>query len=222
VSEEITRVAELYVKASNPVIVTSPVFFEAATNVALIKGAALSVPIEANAKGALIMGLKGNGKGYREMSSDGMKILYVIGDVSMKRPAGVDFLIVQTSHMTELAKEADLVIPVNTFFEASGTVVDYMGRLKTVRAAIEPFAESKSTIDIIKALSKKMGLKVKPASSADVKKQLKAFKVELTPTEFKERDDLSYNPSDFIPQSLSTMIQSSRLLWLREVQAQTA
>ncbi|RMG73181.1 MAG: hypothetical protein D6710_03850, partial [Nitrospirae bacterium] len=125
VTEEVKKVAEIMVNASNPVLVSSPLFFEASTNVAMIKGSALSVPIEANAKGAFLMGIKGDGKGYREMATDGMKILYVIGDVPMKRPSGVDFLIVQNSHMTELAKEADLVIPSTTFFEASGTVVDY-------------------------------------------------------------------------------------------------
>ncbi len=222
VSEEINKAAELYVKASNPVVVSSPVYFEASSNVALIKGAAVSVPIEANAKGALLMGIKGTGKSYNEMASEGIKILYVIGDVAMKRPAGVDMLIVQNSHMTELAKEADLVLPSITSFESNGTVVDYMGRMKTVKAAIEPFAESKTTVDIIKALSKKMGLKVKPATSADVKKQIKGYKVEIKPSDFKARDDLTFNPADFIPQSLSTMVQSSRLLWLREVQAQTA
>ncbi len=222
VSEEMNRVAELYLKASNPVVVSSPVFFEASVNVALIKGSALSVPIEANAKGAMLMGIKGSGKSYQEMASEGLKILYVIGDVAMKRPAGVEMLIVQNSHMTELAREADLVIPSTTFFESNGTVVDYMGGLKSVRAAIEPFAESKTTIDIIKALSKKMGLKVKPATSSDVKKQIKAFKVELKPSEFKARQDLTYNPSEFIPQTLATMVHSSRLLWLKEMQSQTA
>ncbi len=222
VSEEVKKAAELYVGAKNPVLITSPVYYEAAVNVALIKGQALSVPVEANAKGALMVGIKGEGKGFKEMSTKGMKVLYVVGDVAMDRPADVDMLIVQCSHMTDLARQADLILPSTTAFESDGSIIDYMGKIKSVNAAIEPFAESKANIDIIKAIAKKMGLKLKAATSGDVKKVVKGFKPQLSAGDFKKRDDLEFQPAELIEAVNKTMINSSRLLWLKEVESQVA
>ena len=222
-TDEIKKAAELYTNAKRPVVVTSPVLFEASVNIALIKGEAISIPIEANAKGALMMGLRGEGKSYMELSTKGVKVLYVVGDVNLNdRPSDVDMLIVQNSHMTELARQADLVLPATTMFEVSGTIVDYMGMVKEVNAAIEPFAESKTHVDILKAVSKKMGLKVKAATAGDVKKALKGFKPSLEVGKFSKREDLQYNPSEFISSVNATMINSSRLLWLKEIQSQVA
>jgi hypothetical protein len=57
VSDEMTKVAELYSGAISPVVLSSPTFFEASSNIALIKGEALSVPVDANAKGTVMLGL---------------------------------------------------------------------------------------------------------------------------------------------------------------------
>ncbi len=222
VSEEVAKAADLYNDAKAPVVVSSPVFFEAAANIALMKGAAVSVPVEANAKGTLLMGLKGSGASYKDMASGGVKVLYVIGDVPMKRPEGVDLLIVQNSHLTELAKEADIVLPSTTSYETEGTVVDYLGRLKSLEKAIDTFADSKTHRDIFKAVAKKAGAELKVAKTGDVKKALKAFKVELKPAEFKKRDDLSFNPEEFIAKANEVMINSSRLLWLKEMEKAVA
>jgi NADH dehydrogenase/NADH:ubiquinone oxidoreductase subunit G len=218
-SEEAKKAAELFVASTNPLVLSSTPLFEASSSLALLKGAALAVPIEANAKGTLLMGFKGEGTDYKGMAEGGVKVLYCIGEVSIKRPSGVDFLVVQHSHMTELAKEADLLLPATTLYETEGTIVDYKGRLSELHRAVEPYEDAKTLRDTIKLLAKKMGLDLKVAKTADVKKQIKAFKVELKPSDIKKREDLEYNPEELIPQLNTSMINSSRLLWLKEVES---
>ncbi len=223
VGEDVDKAAELYAGAGSPVIVSSPVFFEAASNIALMKGSCLSVPVEANARGVVMMGLKGEGKGYVEMVSGGVKVLYVMGDVPVKsRPDGVDILIVQNSHMTDLAREADIVLPSTSSYETGGTVVDYKGRLKRLERAIEPIGGSKTHREILKAVAKEMGTGMEVAKTADVKKAVSGFRVETGASEFRKREDLIFQPGEFMESANSVMINGSRLLWLREIESSVA
>ncbi len=221
-TEEIDKAAELYTNAHNPVVITAPPLFQAAANIALMKGSIISLPIEANARGAIIMAVKGKGKGTKEMQTEGTKVLYVIGDVDMDRPRGVETLIVQSSHMNRLAREADIVLPLVTSYETEGTIVDFTGKIKSLSPAIEPFAGSKTVAETIKELSKKMGLKTKVAKTADTKKVIKTYKIERKPSEFKKREDLQFRPEEFIPSVNEAMINGSRLLWLKEVEKAVA
>ncbi len=218
VTEHVAKAADLYAEASKPVVIAPTPLFEAARNIASIKGAALSVPVEANARGTVMLGLKGGGKNYREMISGGVKVLYVIGDLPVKRPEGVEFLIVQNSHMTDLAKEADLVIPATTFYEEEGTVAGLRGDLLEVRPAIEPYGGAREHRKILKDLAREMGLSLKVARTPDVKKALKAFSPQGPSGKFARRDDLEYDPGGFLSSTLKVMIEGSRLLWLREME----
>lgn len=222
VTEEMEKAAELYANAKNPVIITSPALFQAASNIALMKGSIVSVPIEANATGAILMAVKGQGKGIKQLQTEGIKILYVIGDVEMDRPEGVETLIVQGSHLTSLARQADIVLPMVTSYETEGTIVDFTGRLKSIRQAIQPVGESRNLRDTLRDIAKKMGIKIKTAKSTDVKKEIKAYKVERRPREFRKRDDLRYRPEEFIPSVNEAMINGSRLLWLKVEKAVAA
>ncbi len=214
VSEDTERAAELYLEAEMPVIITSPVFFNASANISLMKGMVLSVPVEANARGAIMMGIRGEGKGLRELQSAGAGMLYVIGNVNMKRPECVNTLVVQTSHMNALAREADIVLPMTTPFETDGTIIDFTGRLKSLARAIEPFADARTPSDTVKAISRRMGLKVKAAKTSDVKKLINTFNVDIEPSDFKRRDDLQFCPEKLIPLLNEAMINCSRLQWL--------
>ncbi len=221
-TEDVEKAAELFAGAKSPVLVTSPPLFEAARNIALMKGAALSVPVEANAKGTLMMGVIGDGKGYTEMTGGGTKVLYAVGEVPVSRPDGVGFLIVQHSHLTDLAKEADLVLPATTPYETEGTVVDYMGRLKRLERAVQPYEDAKPHREIFGGVAKGMDLSLKPPKTTDVKKVIKTFKVEAGPSAFEKRGDLAFNPEELIPALNTTVINGSRLFWLKEVEEAAA
>jgi NADH dehydrogenase/NADH:ubiquinone oxidoreductase subunit G len=222
VTEDIVKVAELYSEAKSPLIISSPNLYEACSNLALIKGDVISVPVEANAKGTILMGLKGTGMHYTDMVSGGAKVLYAIGEVPMKRPEGVETLIVQHSHLSDLAKDADLVLPASTHYETAGSVIDYMGRLRRLEQAIEPFGDSMSHREIMKGIARQMKIDLKVARTTDVKKRVNSAETRLEPSEFRKRENLAFNPDELIPELNRTMINGSRLLWLQEVEKAVA
>lgn len=214
-SDDAIKGAELFMTANNPLIFSSPSLYDAAANLSLIKGAAVAVPIESNAKGVILMGIEGEGKSYKEMVGDGMNVLYAIGELPLSKRPKTDFLVVQNSHLTELAKQADVVLPSAAFLEASGTMVDYMGRLKCLCKAIEPAGQAMSHSEILMAVAKAVGKDIKEPKDADVKKALKAKpKVSLKP--FKKKEGLDVNPQEMIESINASVINGSRLLWLKE------
>lgn len=216
VSEEIEKAAVLYTQAKNPVILSSPSLYAAAANITLMKGVAVAVPIESNAKGVMRMGLTAEGKTYREMIQGGIKVLYAIGEVPLTQRPNVDFLVVQNSHLSELAKQADIVLPSAAYLEVSGTLVDYLGRLKHVRKAVNPAGESRSHREILGDMAGAMGAEIGKAKEGEIKKLAKVnARLHLRPFEKKEWLDVSPEMIELINASV---INGSRLLWLKEIE----
>jgi predicted molibdopterin-dependent oxidoreductase YjgC len=151
------------------------------------------------------------------MVSHGMKLLYVVGEVPIKKKPETDFLIVQNSHLTELAKQADVVLPSSTFLESAGTMIDYMGRLKYLPAVIEPQGESKSHRDIFISIAKMMGAKLKVPAEADVNKAAKT-KAKLSYSPFVREKEFDISPGEIIESVNTSVINGSRLLWLKETE----
>lgn len=228
ISEEIEKASQLFIESKEPLIFVSPSLFEPATNLAILKGRIIAVPLESNAKGVALMGLTTDGKNYKEMvgiakgkgqrARSDIKVLYVVGEVPLtKRPEGVEFLIVQNSHLNELVKEADVVLPSVTFLESAGTIIDYMGRLKYLPKIIEPQGESKSHREIFMHLAKVMRSTIKPPTEAEVKKAYNT-KVKLSISPFVKKQDLEISPQEMIESINASVINGSRLLWLKETE----
>jgi NADH dehydrogenase/NADH:ubiquinone oxidoreductase subunit G len=216
VTEEAEKAGALFAETKNPLILSSPALFDAASNLSLLKGGAVAVPLESNARGVALMGLTTGGKTYKEMASGGMKALYAVGEVPLKERPNTEFLVVQNSHLTELATQADVVLPSAAFLESAGTMVDYMGRLKYLPRAIEPQGEAKSHRDIFIALAKAMGSTLKRPTEAEVKKAAKAKgKQSFRPFD-KRKFDVS--PGELIESVNASVINGSRLLWLKETE----
>ncbi len=216
VTDESVKASEVYGKAKQPVIVSSPPFYEACRNIAMMKGQAVSVPVEANAKGTLLMGLGGKNGNYRTLATGATRVLWVTGEVPLRRPAGVGFLIVAHSHLNALAMGADLVLPVTTSYESQGTIVDYWGRVKTLKRVIPPHGQAKMLREVLQDTAKKMALDVKAAKTSDVKEEIRSFKVATHASVFRKRDDLKFEPDVLVPAVNKTMIHNSRLSWLAE------
>lgn len=217
VTEDIHRAAELISKASEPVIFTSPQLFDASANITLFKGKVIAVGLESNARGTALMGLSTKGKTYKQMVTDGMKVLYAVGEVPLQQRPQADFLVVQHSHLTELARQADVVLPSAHFLESAGTMVDYMGRLKYLPKVIEVHGQAKSHRDIFIQLAKKLGVTIKRPTEAEVKKAVKAkAKQPLRP--FVRKEGLEISPEEFIESVNTSVISSHRLLWLKEAE----
>jgi len=215
ITEEIEKAATLIAEALEPLIFSSPSLFQASANIALLKGKVICVTLESNARGITLMGLTTEGKTYKEMVSDRMKVLYAVGEVPLNKRPNTDFLIVQNSHLTELAKQADVVLPSATFLESAGTIIDYMGRMKYLPKVIEPQGESKSHRDIFIHLSKIMGAQIKKPTEAEINKAAKV-KTKLSFRPFVKKEGLDISPNELIESINASVINGSRLLWLKE------
>jgi NADH dehydrogenase/NADH:ubiquinone oxidoreductase subunit G len=215
VTEEIERAADLIVAAREPLVLAAPSLFDAAANIALLKGKTVAVGLESNSKGVALMGLTTAGKTYNEMAGGGMDVLYAIGEVPLAGRPDTDFLVVQNSHLTELALIADVVLPSSTFLESGGTIVDYMGRLKHLHKVAEPKGQSKSHCDIFVTLSKVMGKPIKRPTEAEVRK---AASVHIKPvfSPFVKKEGLDVSPQEVIESVNDSILNGRRLFWLKE------
>jgi NADH dehydrogenase/NADH:ubiquinone oxidoreductase subunit G len=215
--EAIEKAATFIAEAKKPILLSSPSLFDASANIALLKGKVICVALESNARGVALMGLTTEGKTFKEMISDRMKVLYAVGEVPLNKRPNTDFLIVQNSHLTELAKQADVVLPSATFLESAGTMIDYMGRMKYLPKVIEPQGESKSHRDIFINLAKIMGATIKRPTEAEVKKASKV-KSKLSSSPFAKKEGLDISPNEIIESVNASVINGSRLLWLKETE----
>jgi len=97
-----------------------------------------------------------------------IKGLYVMGenpilsdpDVNKTTAAlkNLDFLVVQDIFMTETAALADVVLPGVTFLEKDGTFTNTDRRVQRVRAAVSPPTGAMCDLDILQAVSNRIGL----------------------------------------------------------------
>jgi predicted molibdopterin-dependent oxidoreductase YjgC len=180
------------------------------------------------------MGLVADGMLYKEMISgkqnpgqraqSGVKVLYAVGEIPLPKSGvrpDVDFLIVQNSHLTDLAEQADIVLPSTAFLESEGTIVDYLGRLKKAKKAIEPLGKSKTHGEIFIELAKVLRSKVKEPTKAEVKKAMRPKKVKPSIAPFKKQEGFDVDSQEMIESLNSSVINSSRLLWLKETERAT-
>ena len=215
VSEDMEKAAELLSGAGSAAVFCSPSLFKAARNLSLlIKVKVAAVPLEANARGVVSMGLVTEGKSYNDMISGGVDLLYAVGEVPVAKKPGAGFLVAQTSFMTDLAKEADIVLPAASPLESKGTIINYLGKAKDLSKTITPAGDAKQHKDIFIELSKVMGKPIKE-SAADMKK---AFQVSSKPkfNAFEKTPGLDVNATELIEGVNRSVMNHSRLLWLKE------
>ncbi len=221
ITEAIEKAADLIIKVNDPLIFTSPSLFEASADIALIKGKVIAVGLESNARGMALIGLTTEGKTYNEIVNNGMKVLYAIGELPLGKRPDADFLIVQNSHLSELAKQADIVLPSTTYLESTGTMVDYLGRFKHIRQVIMPYGVSKNHRDIFITLSKIMGTPIKRPTEAEVKKATKVTP-KLTVSPFVKKEGVELSQQEFIEAINTSILQGRRLSWLKKAVEEAA
>ena len=217
-SDDAVAAADLFIAAKMPVILSSPSLYKAAANLSLIKGDAVAIPLEANAKGVVAMGLTSDGRKFSDIVSSATKALYVVGEVPVSTRPDTVFLVVQASHMTELAAQADVVLPSAPVLESEGTIIDWLGRIKKVNRACEPAGDARQNGDIFMAVAEAMGTSLKPVKDADVKKAVKA-KAKVAFSAFKKDTGHDVDAVKFMEETNKTTVNGSRLLWLKELDA---
>jgi formate dehydrogenase alpha subunit len=107
-----------------------------------------------------------------------LKALYVMGenpvlsDPNAKHTVEalkkLDFLLVQDIFLTETAELADVVLPAACFAEKEGTFSNTERRVQFVRKAVLPPGEARRDLDIISALSGRMGYPMEYTSASEV------------------------------------------------------
>ncbi len=216
-TEDTEKAADLITEAKVAAIFTAPALFTASKNISILTGAkTVAVPLEANARGVVAMGLTTEGKTYRDMVSNGVDVLYIVGEVPVSKRPEVNFLVVQSSYLTELARQADIVLPSAEYLESKGTILNYLGKIKDLTKVVDPAGSARQHKDILIALSKVMG---KPVKESAAKMKI-AFEVSAKPkfSPFKKKEGLEINPKEFIDNINHTLIGCSRLLWLKETE----
>jgi NADH dehydrogenase/NADH:ubiquinone oxidoreductase subunit G len=216
-SDAAMSAADLFMAAKMPVILSAPSLYTAAANLALIKGDVVAIPLEANAKGVVAMGLTPVGKKFADIISSSTKALYVVGEVPVSGRPDTAFLVVQASHMTELAGQADVVLPATPALESEGTIIDWLGRIKKVSRACEPAGDAKQNGDIFTAVAEALGASLKPVKDTDVKKAAKA-KAKVAFSTFKKDAGYDVDAVTFMQDTNKTTVNGSRLLWLKELE----
>jgi predicted molibdopterin-dependent oxidoreductase YjgC len=100
-------------------------------------------------------------------------------------------------------------------------MVDYLGRLRDVCKAVEPAGDSMANSAIFVEVSKAMGSEVKEATAAETS-SLSAFEAKAAFSDFAKRDGLCVKVDEMIESINASVINGSRLLWLKEGAACTA
>ncbi|MEK6527706.1 MAG: molybdopterin-dependent oxidoreductase, partial [Nitrospirota bacterium] len=223
ITEEADKIVTLLLESKEPVIFTSPSLYNASVNIklithhsSLITPKVIAVPFEANARGVVAMGLTTEGKSYNDIISGKTDVLYIIGEAPLNKRPDVNFLIVQTSYLTELAKQADIVFPASTYMESKGNIINYLGKVKDLSKVIDPPGTAKQHKDILIELSKAFGSPLKD-STADIKSAFEvSAKLKFHP--FEKKQGLDINPSELNDSINKCVISTSRLLWLKEIE----
>ena len=89
--------------------------------------------------------------------------------------------------------------------------------MKYLPKVIEPQGESKSHRDIFIHLSKIMGAEIKKSTEAEVNKAAKV-KTKLSLKPFVKKEGLDISPNELIESINASVINGSRLLWLKETE----
>ena len=106
------------------------------------------IPSAANTVGARDMGIAPGKDGLTigalgaAVKSGALKAAYVLGPTPAAL-AGVEFLAVQVSRLSEVPADASVVLPACTFAEAEGTYTNLCGHVGRAKPALRPWGESK-------------------------------------------------------------------------------
>lgn len=126
------------------------------------KGLLIPLGLENNSRGAFEFKRNGSGriKNVSRIIQDTRKgqirAMYLIGSAPLDNKERPDFLVVQDSHMNEIAERADAVFPATTFAEAEGTVVNVEGRVQMFEQVIQPLGEARPDWWILSRLATKL------------------------------------------------------------------
>ena len=185
VSDQAANIAEMYMKAKKAMIVYDSVHLTAdaerlITAIVMLSGhigsareGFIKLRPYANSQGLVDMGISIDSEAKLGlMKENSIKGLMVFGEnISPDSVKGVEFLMVHDTHMTDIAKIADVVIPATVMVETNGTITSAERRIQRVAAAVKP-ATGISNWEIMKKLMNTYGTNCKYTSFEDITSEL--------------------------------------------------
>ncbi len=193
-ADDILRAARLLGSSRESIIFFGPSFarekeslgLAALWNLAVLTGAHLLPTIqESNLRGEfeLRRSLKVQACSFAEtlesVRQGKIKSLYLAGPAPQVDRSGLEVLIVQDSHWSRNAEQADVVFPAATFLEAGGTFINWEGRVQRSGPAIDSAGESRPDWQILNQLAEVMGAgELNFKNVTDVQKEIE----KLTPS----------------------------------------
>lgn len=116
---------------------------------------------------------------YAGVRSGAVKALYLlgadpIGDGYLKDRGKAEFVVVQELFLTETAKQADVVLPAQSWAEREGTFTNGERRVQRFYPAIEAIGESRPDWQILSQIGERLGLGKPKVAASLVFKQLAA------------------------------------------------
>ncbi|MDO4245164.1 MAG: NADH-quinone oxidoreductase subunit NuoG [Deinococcus sp.] len=203
-SDDLRAALKLLTDAERPVVVLGADVLNAgaADLTALVSDLAsrtgakvLAIPAGANSLGLSALNLvpQGGSRGYAGLSDARAAFISRLDPVGEKRlslPAG--FTVVHDTHLTETAKQADVVLPAVTNYEKRGTTVNLEGRFLALEQAALEAGEGADLIRTLAALAEALGVRpqVRGLKSAQA---LLETRLGLGVTDLPERGALNLN-----------------------------
>jgi predicted molibdopterin-dependent oxidoreductase YjgC len=72
----------------------------------------------------------------------------------------VEALIYHGTNRNEMVEDADIVLPAAAYAEKAGTFTNFQGRVQRIFAAVLPLKNSRTTLEVLRELSKQLGLEL--------------------------------------------------------------
>ncbi|MFA5527434.1 MAG: molybdopterin-dependent oxidoreductase [Peptostreptococcales bacterium] len=186
VSKEASEIADAYMAAKKAMIVfnQSLLSLEGAKLVADI--AVISGHIGGPRNGILEVKAKNNSQGLIDMgitagaeAAKGLKALMIFGEDPAMELEGLEFLMVQDTHLTETAKKADIVFPATSYAETDGTFTNTERRLQKVTKAFNStvaYSNWEMVAEMVKVFQKPMGYNTLEDVTTDMKANLPYYR----------------------------------------------
>jgi NADH-quinone oxidoreductase chain G len=109
------------------------------------------------------------------LAGENLLLNYPESEYTRKALESLDFLVVQDMFLTPTARLADVVLPVASFAEKKGTYTSFERRVQALSPAVPVMEGVKTDLEIVCALSRRMGYAMQASRPEEVMKEIGAL-----------------------------------------------
>jgi NADH dehydrogenase/NADH:ubiquinone oxidoreductase subunit G len=133
----------------------------------------------ANLRGLLsIINYRFNQEVTKLVEDKKIDLLYLIGDSPFQKRPPVDYIIYQSSFPPAEELSADLILPIATWGEITGSLIESKGKRKTCKAVVKPPGMAKENQEVFAGITKTLGKKEPKFTPKEVSRTMpKIFRI---------------------------------------------